>query len=277
MDWSDEHYVKLYTRDSLTWRSWKWETRTTFLHLVRKVDGSGFIESGRMDPVDALVLQLDLPKSVVSVGLEQLVADETCESTDRAIFLINFVAAQEARKTEAQKKRDYREKIIIRRRMAQTNEITTAHVPTMSPPCPLVGTLQLSPAQPSPDKDLSFESEHPIQTAWNAGRKAPIPKWSATKGARKKSADARFAEHPDPEFWRTLMARICRSDFLSGRKNDFRASPDWILKPANLTKVLEGNYDGGGPIKGSAIHTSTKWGPDDDFLAGLTGALSGES
>lgn len=37
--------------------------------------------------------------------------------------------------------------------------------------------------------------------------------------------------------------RIEKSDFLTGRCNDFRATFDWILKPNNMTKILEGNYD----------------------------------
>ena len=33
------------------------------------------------------------------------------------------------------------------------------------------------------------------------------------------------------------------SDFLSGRAKSFKAGFDWIFKPANLQKILEGNYD----------------------------------
>lgn len=32
------------------------------------------------------------------------------------------------------------------------------------------------------------------------------------------------------------------SDFLAGRKSDWKASFDWILSPANMVKVIEGNY-----------------------------------
>lgn len=112
---------------------------------------------------------------------------------------------------------------------------------------------------------------HPIQAAWNAFRRKPLPEWTSTEGKRKTHADARWAEHPDPDFWRDVMAKILKSNFLSGRKNDFKATPDWIINPSNLTKVLEGNYDDTGPVKGSASQSQTHWGPDDDFMSGLAG------
>lgn len=40
-----------------------------------------------------------------------------------------------------------------------------------------------------------------------------------------------------------LFRRVEASDFLSGRAGSWQAGFDWILRPANLTKVLEGNYD----------------------------------
>lgn len=36
------------------------------------------------------------------------------------------------------------------------------------------------------------------------------------------------------------------SDFLTGRSSKFKASMDWILKPANFSKILEGNYQNKG-------------------------------
>jgi hypothetical protein len=133
MDWSDEHYVKLYTRDTLTWRCWGWEARTLFLNLLRKVNGSGFIETGTLSPVRALVVQLELPESVVDVGLAQLVASGTAELVDRAVLLPKYVEAQEARKSEAQKKRDYRDGVRRKRRESQLSETPSPPVHQVAP------------------------------------------------------------------------------------------------------------------------------------------------
>lgn len=40
-----------------------------------------------------------------------------------------------------------------------------------------------------------------------------------------------------------LFRRTAASDFLTGKTGAWHASFDWILKPANLTKITEGNYD----------------------------------
>jgi hypothetical protein len=63
---------------------------------------------------------------------------------------------------------------------------------------------------------------------------------------------------PKVKSWNKTRDRLCRaideaefakacalvegSDFLSGRSGKWSASFDWLIKPANLTKVLEGNY-----------------------------------
>lgn len=157
MNWSDENYVKVYTRDTLTWRSWNWQARTVFLHLTRKLDGAGLIEVGRMDPVDALALQLDLPREVVAEGLPHLLATDTLELVQAGILVPNWIDAQEARKTEAQKKRDQRSRARDQRRATQTTETRKAPVPR----CPAVSPavpLQLSSAQlSSAQKDSAAE------------------------------------------------------------------------------------------------------------------------
>lgn len=58
---------------------------------------------------------------------------------------------------------------------------------------------------------------------------------------------ARWVEHPSLEFFARVFKKVATSDFLTGAtKVPFVASFDWILKPANLTKILEGNYDNRG-------------------------------
>jgi hypothetical protein len=51
-----------------------------------------------------------------------------------------------------------------------------------------------------------------------------------------------------------VIIKCKESDFLSGKiksenKTPFKASFDWIFKPANFIKILEGNYDNSTPAK----------------------------
>jgi hypothetical protein len=110
MRWEDESYVKLYTRDTLTWRSWGWQARTVFLHLLRKVDGAGMLVCEGFDPTDAVALMVDLPVEVVTPGLSQLAKSGTISIGPGVIIVANFVEAQEARKTDKLRKKDQRQR-----------------------------------------------------------------------------------------------------------------------------------------------------------------------
>ncbi|RXZ42685.1 helix-turn-helix domain-containing protein [Crenobacter cavernae] len=55
-----------------------------------------------------------------------------------------------------------------------------------------------------------------------------------------KDASAGFA------WWGRFFEVVEASDFLTGRKTGIRLGFDWLMKPANFLKVVEGNYDNEG-------------------------------
>lgn len=71
-----------------------------------------------------------------------------------------------------------------------------------------------------------------------------FPKCTALSDARKKAIKARMSSGYTLDDFKTLFAKAENSSFLKG-KNDrnWRASFDWLLKDANMAKVLDGNYD----------------------------------
>jgi hypothetical protein len=42
-----------------------------------------------------------------------------------------------------------------------------------------------------------------------------------------------------------VFNKVVESDFLSGRKTDWRCNFDWIFNKTNFRKIYEGNYDNG--------------------------------
>lgn len=110
MDWADEHYVKLFTRDTVTWRSWPWQARALLPLLMRKVDAAGFFDVGTRDPARSVAIMVELPIEVVTPGLEALLADGTAEMVGGKLLLPKFVDAQESKKTNRAAAREYREK-----------------------------------------------------------------------------------------------------------------------------------------------------------------------
>lgn len=70
-----------------------------------------------------------------------------------------------------------------------------------------------------------------------------FPKIKTLSDSRKKAIKARLNTYSVDDF-RTLFEKAEASDFLKGRNNrNWSATFDWLIKDANMAKVLEGNYD----------------------------------
>jgi len=82
---------------------------------------------------------------------------------------------------------------------------------------------------------------------------AILPRVVHLKGtAREKEVAARWREHPDLQWWQEYFRKVVASPLLSGQKNGWNATFDWLIEPKNMIKVVEGNYDGGSSTGPSA-------------------------
>lgn len=68
-----------------------------------------------------------------------------------------------------------------------------------------------------------------------------LPKVEKLTPARKKIISARVKENSF-EILGNVFQKVNDSDFLSGRKSDWKANFDWIMNPTNFVKILEDNY-----------------------------------
>ena len=109
MRYEDERYVRVYTRDTMTWLAWPWEARALFPLLLRKVDRAGLLDLG--DHGDAgLAVMVALPPEVVHIGLEALVLSGTVQRNGTTLLVPRFLDAQECAQSDAQRKREQRAK-----------------------------------------------------------------------------------------------------------------------------------------------------------------------
>ena len=69
-----------------------------------------------------------------------------------------------------------------------------------------------------------------------------LPKVMKLTDARIKAIMARLKDYSEDEI-ETAFVKAENSPFLRGEKGDWKAGFDWFMKPGNLCKVLEGNYD----------------------------------
>lgn len=126
MNFSDERYVRVYTKDTPTWRLLPWEGRALLPLLLRAVDRAGVIDLG--DEVnEGLAAAVGLPVEVVAVGLPALVKRGTVVlHADGMLALPKFIEAQEAKQSDKQRQKE------SRLRRAEIGAITNRDEPSQN-------------------------------------------------------------------------------------------------------------------------------------------------
>ncbi len=87
-----------------------------------------------------------------------------------------------------------------------------------------------------------------IQEIYNQTLGDILPKCKVTNSIIQKNLQARWREdraRQNLDWWSDFFNTVSESDFLMGRINSdrpFHASFDWLVKPTNMAKVLNGNY-----------------------------------
>lgn len=110
MNFEEEDYIRVYTRDTATWNALGWDGQCVLLQTMRKVGRrTGVFEVGTLDPVEALSFALRAPVKTVRVGLERMVSLGVAVVADGKIVLPKFLKAQWARRTDAARKRESRD------------------------------------------------------------------------------------------------------------------------------------------------------------------------
>lgn len=112
MDWSNERYVRVYTRDTADWLALSTDAQDLLLLLLRKADRSGVIDCGRHGKMGAAIVigRRHLWENRYQGALEELLADGCLTWQAPLLVFKNYIAAQEAPSSDAQRKRESRER-----------------------------------------------------------------------------------------------------------------------------------------------------------------------
>lgn len=82
------------------------------------------------------------------------------------------------------------------------------------------------------------------------GRQVNVELWNGSREASLKARWREAARRQNLDWWKRFFSYIAQSEFLTGRTNPvqgrkpFEISLDWILKPTNFAKIIEGAYNG---------------------------------
>lgn len=83
-----------------------------------------------------------------------------------------------------------------------------------------------------------------------------VREWNRTRQGLLRTRWAESEERQDLSWWENYFLQVSQSDFLMGRvegqngRPPFRADLEWLIRPGNMIKVLEGKYGNGTSGKG---------------------------
>lgn len=244
MDWANERYVRIYTRDTADLLAIGWEGRAVLWEVLRKCDRAGVLDG---DP-DTLPDMLRMPREITEAGLPRLLKRGVVEEGEidgsPCFVVVNFLDAQEAKQSDCQRKRESRARRRERARLPENvtardskvterdQNVTGSHTPSQSvTPCLAV------PSRAVPDQDPS----DPCQISWLSDGDSALTKAQQLNEKAQKVWDVfcrrRKATLGDA---RALIFNQTRQAHIKARINegrtgaDFKAAMDQFFNPANV-------------------------------------------
>lgn len=270
MDFSNERYVRLYTRETTTYKRLAWEAQALLAAVLRLMDRAGVLEIGELAPSEAVSLHLPKwPNEIVETGMRGLLTTGIVEHHGSALVWPKYLDAQEAVQTGAHRTSEWRAR---RRDVACHNETPrdetsqdrdeTSHkcdverrgvtfgdsflaMPNHTVQKEEESLVLWSPANNGDNPEKVTVEE--LAEGWNeVCVPLGLPSVREIRGSRREKALKRLREHPELDYWKAVFAAIPRQRFLLG-ENDrkWRASFDWLVEnDVNATKVSEERYRG---------------------------------
>lgn len=152
MDYPNESYVRLYTRDTTTWKRLQWEGQCVLGQLLRKVDRAGVLELGAdLEVYVGVHLHMEhAPLEFVRAGVQKILELGVASYQNGFLVFPNFIAAQEASKSDKQRQRESRERRRDRAEEKPSQIVTVPSQPVTTGHSVLCSAVLCS-ADPDPD------------------------------------------------------------------------------------------------------------------------------
>jgi hypothetical protein len=219
VDWSEERYVRVYTRDTPDLLAFGFEGRTVWWELIRKVDRAGVLDHG--GDLDIVAELLRVPVDVFRVGLDRIVKRGSARLTDRAIVIPGYLAAQEAEQSDRQRQRESRAR---RREVALATGATPEQARAVARPDrygpPAEGSHDVTPVVTDRDPRVTRVTPrvtrgHSEPNRTSLSRAEPDHADGSTRSSP--SATRRVVVPPDPDAF--LLADLLRDAVIAVKPN----------------------------------------------------------
>jgi predicted phage replisome organizer len=210
------------------------------LCLAGKQNNSGVFMMGRIAYTDKMLATIfRMKETTVTMALQTFQQFGMVEIVDGVITIPNWGKHQNLDQLESKKQ-------YMRNYMAEYREKQKA-LTSGKPNCKANSKTNVSQAEEDKEKERELDNKkenmvdcqqivdmyHSICTSF--------PSVRSLSDARKKAIKARLKKYTLDDF-RQVFENAEASSFLKGADGGWKASFDWLIKEANMLKVLEGNY-----------------------------------
>ena len=111
MNWQDEQFVKVYTRDTGEWTLLSWDAQALLLQLFRKVDRAGVLQLGKHGTrvLPAVLGHREQSERILS-ALTELLEDGCVVMREGCLVVPNFMVAQTTRQSDKARQQSARDR-----------------------------------------------------------------------------------------------------------------------------------------------------------------------
>lgn len=220
------------------------------------IDNGGIIEFQGIEPSlkEELALMLDEDVENVGIALNYMFSQNLIQEIEKDSYLLPDASDRIGSESESrQRVQKYRE----RKKLEQAKQLADAN---KSVTCNVDVTKCNTDIEIDIDKELEIDIESPDLSGQGTTANSSVPyqeimrlyndichsypRCRIMSEARKKAVRARFNSGYTLDDFRLLFEKAEKSSFLRGsNNNNWAANFDWLIKDANMAKVLDGNYD----------------------------------
>lgn len=128
MDWPNEHYIRVYTRDTTTWKRLRWSGQSVLMAVLRKLDAAGVMDIEDVEPWEAVELHCGAPQDVAQEGMEACLRLGVLIHEGNHLIAPKFIEAQWANKSDKQRQKESRDRrradVLVTNRDGESQNVT---------------------------------------------------------------------------------------------------------------------------------------------------------
>lgn len=277
MDWSNERYVRLFTRNTTTWRRLGWDGQNALMHLLRVVDRAGVLDIQDMTPAEAVSLHTGAPEDAAARGISKMLELGVVIHAGGRLIFPNFLTAQECPMSDKLRAKVSREKRALshsdtapsRDVTNESRKVTESHAesPTVTPSHSASQRVTLLPSRSDPTLPnpslpdpaepgvtaAAAEVGDPIRAKAMRGRKrlrAVAENLDSDHGGKWQHAFATLSEKPEAE-WTAAAAVLIAEAQRPGAAR--KLTPQHILDYWSTYAAGEAPGPGNGPKRAGGM------------------------